>query len=160
MESGGGSCVDIISQYERKYFTNLNELFHIRLIANHLNLEKEDLIKREKELQKEQLDQLKEKDELVENVRLEMVELVRREEKFKIEYFKVQKNYEEQCDENEDLKEKLNHLQKEFDHAVDIIKYNEELIEENVKACSEIKNSFCWKITKPIRMIGHLLGRG
>ena len=153
-------CVDLISDYERKYFSNLNELFHVRLLANNLDLENKTLMQQcEKDIAKIK----KENEENMERVRLEMTRLVREEEKHKIAYFDIEKEKNSYVNENKVLKEKVKKQQQEFEHAIEIIKYNEQMMEqkdnEKERLANEFKDTFCWKITSPIRMLGKILGR-
>lgn len=51
----------------------------------------------------------------------------------------------------------LGKLQKEFDHAIEIIHYNEKVMKERAEIIDQLHNSTSWKITAPIRMVKSLL---
>lgn len=151
---------DLISEYERRNFTYLNELFHVRLLANNLNLENKALME---EYEKNIIKIKKENEENIERIRQEMARLVREEEKSRIAYFDIEKEKSSCVNENKVLKEKIRKQQKEFEHAIEIIKYNEQLIKEKESEKErveyEFKNAFCWRITSPIRFVGKIIGR-
>ena len=149
---GKKTIEEIIRQYERMYFRNLSELFNVRLLLNDSN-------KKIEEIESQNPEKISEVESGQERARIKMSNAISNEEKFKSDYFNLEKQYRILEDENEkykleidDLKSEIRKGKKEFEHAVEIIKYNEGEMKRLSELYNQIKNSTCWKITKPLRM--------